>query len=138
MITMANMVFNKNSDANRWPRIFKHYFNEAEKPKVDKVFSLIVGEGEQHDPNGIAAFMSNVFVTNHPPPGFEKACDEKGVVAYTVSLPVAAPRTPKYVIMICPYGYKFPVYTATGCDKLGTKVSGMMDTLDGILLHEVT
>jgi hypothetical protein len=137
LMTMVNMVANKNSDMERWPRFFKHYFNDADDYNVDRVFRLIVGVYEPHEPNGSAAFLKYIVVTDHPRPGYDKDCDEKGRVAYTVVMPLPAPQKPQYVINLCPLAYKYPVSTATSCDKLGDKVSGMMDTWDGILLREL-
>jgi hypothetical protein len=138
MIALANMVYHKNADPNRWPRIFKHYFNERDQIKVDKVFSLLVGEGEPRDPHGGAAFMKEIVITNNPPGEWKEACNEKGVRAYTFKIVPPAPEPPKFAIVICDAAYEFPLYTQTGCDKLGDKMSGLMDTLDGIILHEMT
>jgi hypothetical protein len=133
-ITLANMIYHKNADPNRWPRVFSHYFNGVDQPKVDKAFSLLVGEGEQEDPNGGAAFMKDIFITNHPPPEHEHECDQAGLTAYTFKIDGSSP---KWVIVLCDWAYRFPVSSETGCDKLGDNVSGMMDTLDGIILHEL-
>jgi len=137
MIVLANMVYNKNADPDRWPRIFKHYFNDKDQKSVDKVFSLLVGEGEPHDPNGGAAFMSEIILTNRPVKNHEKLCEQERVAAHTTKINLPAPAKPKFVIRFCDLAFEFPVYTETGCDKLGDKVSGMMDTLDAIILHEM-
>ncbi|KAF2828015.1 hypothetical protein CC86DRAFT_380990 [Ophiobolus disseminans] len=137
MIVLANIVYHKNADSNRWPRIFGHYFNDGDQAKVNKEFSVLVGEGEPHDPTGGAAFMDHVYITNHAPRGFERACDEKGLAAFTHKIEVSGPEPDKWVITLCNWAYEFPLYTKTGCDKLGDQASGLMDTMDGIILHEM-
>jgi hypothetical protein len=34
MITLTNLVYNKGINPSVWPRIFKHYFNDADQAHV--------------------------------------------------------------------------------------------------------
>jgi hypothetical protein len=90
-----------------------------------------VGEGEEEDPNGGAAFMSDIITTNTPVPKQEEAC-ESGTVAHTTKINITPPE---FVIRLCDVAYKYPVYTKTGCDKLGDTTRGWMSTLDGVILQ---
>jgi hypothetical protein len=103
----------------------------------DKIFRMLVGQGEPKDPNGGAKFMRNIILTtNKPVPKDEKKCDVDGTVAFTVKID-PPDREHLYVIRLCDVAYKYPLYTKTGCTKLGDKVSGWMSTLDGVILHEM-
>jgi hypothetical protein len=100
---------------------------------LDKVFALLVGEREERDNWSGADFMQNIFITNKPPPKGEKICAQKDVAAVTIS-----GTHGKYMILLCDYIFEFPIGSEVGCEKVGDSVSGMMDTIDGLLLHELT
>jgi hypothetical protein len=138
MLKMAYDVRDKNVKPDVWPRVFAHYFRPEHLIAVDKIFSAIVGEGEKpKDKDGGGKVLGRIILTNKPVPGHEKMCDDGLTAAFTVRINVPPPGEQLWVIRVCDIAYDLPVYTKTGCKKLGDTTSGWMSTLDGVLLHEL-
>ncbi|PIA90932.1 hypothetical protein CB0940_11074 [Cercospora beticola] len=117
--------------------IYGHYFGDADKDAVQKVYKNIWGTDDQEG----SIDLGYIFWTNKDikgictTPGTEKVGDSI-TLAYIGNL--VRNNQQIAIAHMCDQGYDVPKRSDVSCDSLGSTVSTLMDVLGAIILHEYT
>jgi hypothetical protein len=122
-------------DPELYDEVFSHYFKPSERERVDNVWRVYMGAKDMEDQGELLGDSSlNLIVwTNKPTPN--DACDneEESTLAWLDYVQ----KSGRSVMRVCDEGWKFPLLGDTKCEDMGDRVSGMMSSLAGVILHEL-
>lgn len=120
-------------DPGLYDEVYKHYFKTEDSAAVADVWRLLLGAkgmDDQGDGTGNPEFSKLHFI-NYSPYNSDP-CDYSAI-AYLSEPDANGDRD----FRVCDKAFEYPLIADSTCDDIGDKVSGLMSTLSGILLHEL-